>query len=456
MIWNTSVPFYSNLISDRREDRRGTGVDLDIQSGNGDLATQISDRPAVHRPAVDMILIAPSDPEGIVPVVLQANAGRHSGDGRQHHGRHQHGRQSRHLRRRRRLRLRPEAGRAAGPGRRRQGQGRLHPRQARHVRAARPRGGLDGHVEEVTRASRSSTARRPTGTMPRRSRSPRTSSAVSRQARSTRSSTRVRKASTARSSLTADGRTDVKFIMGDYPADVRNADPRGHRLRHRQPGSGTAGQSRDRGCDAWSSPAEGRSRRRTTISTCRSSPRRMSRTSRRPGAAETMDALPHASVDAADPQELRRRAGSARRRLRRCARRDPRARRPQRGRQEHADEGARRQLRRLWRKRRGRGPGADAATALPRRSRAGVAIIYQDFALAPNLVGRGQHRARPRARRPAARHHRPSRRCVDAPPRRRSGSASTCPWTGGSAARRRRAAADRDRPGLLAPGARSW
>lgn len=74
MIWNTSVPFYSNLISTAEETAAANDIDLDIQSGNGDLSTQISIVQQFISQNVDMIMIAPSDPKGIVPVVKQANA----------------------------------------------------------------------------------------------------------------------------------------------------------------------------------------------------------------------------------------------------------------------------------------------------------------------------------------------------------------------------------------------
>jgi ribose transport system substrate-binding protein len=74
MIWNTSVPFYSNLISTAKQTAAANNVALDIQSGNGDLSTQISIVQQFIAQQVDMILIAPSDPRGIVPAIRQANA----------------------------------------------------------------------------------------------------------------------------------------------------------------------------------------------------------------------------------------------------------------------------------------------------------------------------------------------------------------------------------------------
>ena len=74
MIWNTSVPFYSNLIKTAKETAAANGLNLDLQSGNGDLSTQISIVQQFIVQQVDMIMIAPSDPKGIVPVIRQANA----------------------------------------------------------------------------------------------------------------------------------------------------------------------------------------------------------------------------------------------------------------------------------------------------------------------------------------------------------------------------------------------
>ena len=74
MIWNTSVPFYSNLIKTANETAKKNNIELDIQSGNGDLSAQISIVQQFIAQQVDMILIAPSDPKGIVPVIRQATA----------------------------------------------------------------------------------------------------------------------------------------------------------------------------------------------------------------------------------------------------------------------------------------------------------------------------------------------------------------------------------------------
>ncbi|MBV8813179.1 MAG: sugar ABC transporter substrate-binding protein [Verrucomicrobia bacterium] len=74
MIWNASIPFYSNLIKGARETADKLGVSLDIQSGNGELATEVAVVQQFMAKRVDMILLTPSDAKGIVPVVRQATA----------------------------------------------------------------------------------------------------------------------------------------------------------------------------------------------------------------------------------------------------------------------------------------------------------------------------------------------------------------------------------------------
>lgn len=74
MIWNASVPFYSNLIKGAQSTASKLGADVDIQSGNGDLSTEISVVQQFIAQNVDMILVTPSNAKGIVPVIKQANA----------------------------------------------------------------------------------------------------------------------------------------------------------------------------------------------------------------------------------------------------------------------------------------------------------------------------------------------------------------------------------------------
>jgi len=74
MIWNTSVPFYSGLIEKAEATADELGVDLDIRNGNAELASQIGVVQQFIAEDFDMILISPSDPQGIVPVIKEANA----------------------------------------------------------------------------------------------------------------------------------------------------------------------------------------------------------------------------------------------------------------------------------------------------------------------------------------------------------------------------------------------
>lgn len=74
MIWNTSVPFYSNLISTAEATAGELGVELDIRNGNAELADQISVVQQFIAEDFDIILMSPSDPVGIVPVIREANA----------------------------------------------------------------------------------------------------------------------------------------------------------------------------------------------------------------------------------------------------------------------------------------------------------------------------------------------------------------------------------------------
>ncbi|MCV2394355.1 substrate-binding domain-containing protein [Actinotalea sp. M2MS4P-6] len=74
MIWNTSVPFYSGLISKAEETADELGVELDIRNGGGELANEVAVVQQFVAEDFDMILISPSDPTGIVPAVKEANA----------------------------------------------------------------------------------------------------------------------------------------------------------------------------------------------------------------------------------------------------------------------------------------------------------------------------------------------------------------------------------------------
>lgn len=73
MIWNASVPFYSNMIKGAQSTAGKLGAKLDIQSGNGNLNTEISVVQQFIAQKVDIILVTPSDAKGIVPIIRKAN-----------------------------------------------------------------------------------------------------------------------------------------------------------------------------------------------------------------------------------------------------------------------------------------------------------------------------------------------------------------------------------------------
>lgn len=74
LVWNTSVPFYSNFIKGQQDAAKKLGVTLDLQNGNGDLSTQVAVIQQFIAKKVDFIIVTPSDAQGIVPVIKQANA----------------------------------------------------------------------------------------------------------------------------------------------------------------------------------------------------------------------------------------------------------------------------------------------------------------------------------------------------------------------------------------------
>ena len=73
MIWNTSVGFYANFIKGQQDTAKELGITLDLQSGNGELATEVSVIQQFITKKVDLIIVTPSDAEGIVPAIKQAN-----------------------------------------------------------------------------------------------------------------------------------------------------------------------------------------------------------------------------------------------------------------------------------------------------------------------------------------------------------------------------------------------
>ncbi len=73
MIWNTSVPFYSNFIKGQQETAEALGVKLTIVDGKGDIGTEVAGIQQLIAQGVDAILVTPSDAKGIVPAVKKAN-----------------------------------------------------------------------------------------------------------------------------------------------------------------------------------------------------------------------------------------------------------------------------------------------------------------------------------------------------------------------------------------------
>jgi ribose transport system substrate-binding protein len=73
MIWDTSVPFYTNLLKGANDQASKLGVKLDIVSGSGELTGQIAVVQQFITEKCSAIAIASSDSNGIVPVVKQAN-----------------------------------------------------------------------------------------------------------------------------------------------------------------------------------------------------------------------------------------------------------------------------------------------------------------------------------------------------------------------------------------------
>jgi ribose transport system substrate-binding protein len=74
VIWNTSVPFYSNFIKGQQDTAKKMGVKLVMENGNGELTQEIAAIQRLVSRKVDLILVTASDPKGIAPAVRQANA----------------------------------------------------------------------------------------------------------------------------------------------------------------------------------------------------------------------------------------------------------------------------------------------------------------------------------------------------------------------------------------------
>ncbi len=74
MIKNTSLPFQGKSIAAFEEYGKKYGWDVSIRSGEGQIAQQVSVVQQYVAEKVDMILMNPSDPVGILPAIAQANA----------------------------------------------------------------------------------------------------------------------------------------------------------------------------------------------------------------------------------------------------------------------------------------------------------------------------------------------------------------------------------------------
>src|SRR6476659_4747750 len=74
VIWNTSVPFYSNFIKGQKDTASKLGMKLVMENGNGELANEVAAIQRLISKHVDLILVTPSDAKGIVPAIRQANA----------------------------------------------------------------------------------------------------------------------------------------------------------------------------------------------------------------------------------------------------------------------------------------------------------------------------------------------------------------------------------------------
>jgi len=73
MLWNTGIQFYGNFIQGQEDAAACYGVNLDLQNGNGDLATEVAIIQQFIAQEKDAIIVTPSDVEGIVPAVVEAN-----------------------------------------------------------------------------------------------------------------------------------------------------------------------------------------------------------------------------------------------------------------------------------------------------------------------------------------------------------------------------------------------
>jgi ribose transport system substrate-binding protein len=74
MIKNTSLPFQGQSIKAFQDGAKKFGFDISIRSGNGKIAQQVNVVQQYVAQKYDMIMMNPSDPEGILPAITMANA----------------------------------------------------------------------------------------------------------------------------------------------------------------------------------------------------------------------------------------------------------------------------------------------------------------------------------------------------------------------------------------------
>ncbi|OPZ64001.1 MAG: D-ribose-binding periplasmic protein precursor [Firmicutes bacterium ADurb.Bin506] len=73
-IWNMSVPFYANFIKGLNDGAAKYNLKLLLRDGQGDPNTQVAVVRQFIAEKVDMIVIVPGDAQAVVPVIKQANA----------------------------------------------------------------------------------------------------------------------------------------------------------------------------------------------------------------------------------------------------------------------------------------------------------------------------------------------------------------------------------------------
>ncbi len=73
LVYDTTVPYFTPMIAGEKKAAEEMGVDLDIQNGQGDLSKQIAVVQQFIAQKKDVLVIAASDSKGIAPAVKLAN-----------------------------------------------------------------------------------------------------------------------------------------------------------------------------------------------------------------------------------------------------------------------------------------------------------------------------------------------------------------------------------------------